>query len=537
MSNNLLKNLDDLKYFKNEDISFTLSSRMLHHGMDITEYIKTFYSYLNISQVESLFGFVNDFSPLYGGRGFNEKYTMDENHIAQMNDHAIGVSLTLTNHYFNEEVYHKSIPILQKHHKQGNSVVCVNDELALRIKKDFPLYVLKASLIKDLNSFEKVKKALDIYDLVVIPMEMNDDDEFLISLPNKERIILFANANCAYNCTSRICYSAISKDFIGKESPLQNCSKDILLRDQLGHVLFDIEKLHNFGFKRFKLVPDMGIKSELDERENTKTLLLEIMKKFKKVFYLFSFPKSGRTWLRYILANYINEYYKLGLEVNLHTMFTLIPNDDMDIQKGLSSYRYVKDTRFPLLVAFHKVLKPYSEGSNIVLLRNTYDLLVSEYFQHVYLLKRFEGSIKEFIRQKNGSLYGYCSFVNSLEFTTTNLLVITYEMMSKDITLVVKEVLTYLEIEIDEAILDKSIEQSSFENMRKDEVKRGIPGYKGDQNNPESLRMREGKVDHYSKYLDKDDIAYIKSYCESNLTSYSRELLKRLDIDFNKGAV
>jgi len=537
MSNNLLKNLDELKYFRNSKINFTISNRMLEKNMNIDTYIKTYYSFIDISQVESLFGFTQEFSPFYGGRGFNSVYSMDKEHLKQLDDDNLGLSLTLTNQYFNDDDYQKHISLLQKHHKLGNSIVCENDTLAKQIKKDFPLYKLKASLIKDLNNYEKVQKAFEIYDYVVIPMEMNDDDEFLKSLPNKDKIILFANANCAYNCTSRICYSSISKAISGKEKPAISCSKDVLPRDQLGHVFFNVKKLHSFGYTHFKLVPNLSVKKELDEKENTQELLLNIMKKFKSVFYLLSFPKSGRTWLRYILANYINLYYKLNLDINLHTMFNLIPNDSLDTKKGLTSYSFVKDDRFPILIASHNSLKSYTDENKIVLLRNVYDLLVSDYFQHIHFLKKYDGSIKEFIKERNSSLHRYCNFINSLENNANQTIVITYEMMHENIFDVIKELLNYLNMDIDNEILEQSIKYSTFENMKKDELIRGIPDYKGDKNDTNSFRIREGKVNNYDKYLDQEDIEYINQYCQNNLTPYSKELLEKLDINFTIGGL
>jgi len=537
MSDNLLRNVDALNFFKDKNLHYTISSRMIDKDMSIKDYVDKFYPYINLSQVESLFGFVEEYSSLYGGRAFNKKNTLDQNHILELYNNQIAISITLTNHYFSEDEYKENLPLLQKHHKKGNSIVCVNDDLAKRIKKDFPLYILKASLIKDLNTYEKVEEAFRIYDFVVVPMEMNDDDNFLNSLPNKDRVIVFANANCAYNCSSRICYSAISKKFMQKSLPAQTCSVDILPRDQLGHIFFDLKKLVKLGFTHFKLVPDGNIKRELEELRNIYSVLLNVFEKYKKVIYLFSFPKSGRTWLRYILANYINIYFKLDCDINLHTIFTLIPNDDLDKQKGLSVYRYVKDNRFPVLIASHKSLKPYDDRNLLVLLRNVYDLMVSEYFQHIHLLEKFKGSIKDFIREKQGSLYGYCKFINSLELNKNNAKIFTYEDMTKDISLVVKEILEYLDIAYDKDILENSVNLSTFKNMREDEINKGIPGYKGDPNKTNSLRMREGKVNNYSKYLDSEDIKYIKQYCENNLSTYSKKLLKEYGINFNGSIV
>lgn len=534
MSNNLLKSLDDLRRFENEKIDFTISNRMLDEETDVEEYVKKYFSFINLSQVSSLFGFTKEFVPLYGGRGFNHVESMNQTHLEQLDNHELGLSLTLTNNYFSEEDYQKSFSLLKKHHKSVNSVVCENDQLARRIRKDFPLYALKASLIKNLNTYEKVEKALKIYDYVVIPMEMNDDDEFLKSLPNKNKIILFANANCAYNCASRVCYAAISKGMIAKEMPQLTCSKDVLPRDLLGHVFFDVNKLHGFGFKHFKLVPNLAIKAELDEAQNTERLLLDIIKKFKPAFFLLSFPKSGRTWLRYLLANYINGYFDLNLDVNLHTMFTVVPNDSIDEQKGLNAYRYVKDSRFPILIASHKTLTTYNNDKKIVLLRGVYDVLVSDYFQHIHFLKKYDGDVKGFLREKNGSLYRYCKFLNVLELNASSTLALTYEMMHENIFSVMEDVLKYLNVEINQEILAKSISLSSFEKMREDELEHGLPGYKGDGNNSDSLRTREGKVDNYDKYLSQDDVDYVKEYCETNLNSFAKELLKKVGLDYAK---
>ena len=263
--NNLIPNNKELKYFRNRNIEFTISSRFIEPDESIERYLNKYFPYIDFSQVESLFGFDEEFVPLYGGRSFSNNGTISALQNKELQENSINISLTLTNHYFDEELYSKTKSLLQKHHKKGNSIVCTNDDLAKRIRADFPLYSLKASLIKDLNSLEKVEKALEIYDYAVIPMEMNDYDDFLDSLPNKERIILFANANCAYNCTVRICYQSISKKLAKNQSSEKSCSKDLLERDQLGQVYFDIKKFYNMGFTYFKLLPNTWQDQQKDE--------------------------------------------------------------------------------------------------------------------------------------------------------------------------------------------------------------------------------------------------------------------------------
>jgi hypothetical protein len=122
------------------------------------------------------------------------------------------------------------------------------------IRKDFPQYNIRASIIKNLNTVNKFKKALELYDDIVIPMDMNDDDEFLENLPEKGRMMLFANAACAYSCPSRICYAEISKFNQAKTDTIR-CKKQELGLQKYAYYFFNVEKFHQLGFSNFKLIP------------------------------------------------------------------------------------------------------------------------------------------------------------------------------------------------------------------------------------------------------------------------------------------
>ena len=171
-----------------------------------------------------------------------------------MEEHGICLSLTLTNHFFDEAVYRQSCDLLQRHHELGNSIICVSDKLARRLRQDFPNYILKASVIKNLNTLDKIRAALTLYDYVTVPMDKNDDDAFLEQLPEKRRIILFGNATCAYTCPSRTCYLGFSQEIQGKPVT-SKCSREMIPRPTLGLVHFDVNKLREMGFTHFKLVP------------------------------------------------------------------------------------------------------------------------------------------------------------------------------------------------------------------------------------------------------------------------------------------
>jgi hypothetical protein len=254
MQNNLIAVPEGLKAFRDKRLHYTVSSRSLTADMPASLYLKLMYPYCDLSRIKSMFGHTVFFSRLYGGRPFDAKHSFTDRHIAALAKRGIGIALNLTNHFFTAKNYADSLPLLEKHHKKGNSVVCANDELALRVRHDFPDYQLGASMIKELDTAEKIEMALQLYDTVVVPMNKNDDDRFLESIRHKDRVTLFGNAACAYTCPDRSCYLGISQKIAGFQTT-QSCSRNRLRRPDIGKVFYNVAKFADMGFNNIKLVP------------------------------------------------------------------------------------------------------------------------------------------------------------------------------------------------------------------------------------------------------------------------------------------
>ena len=254
MSDNLIDLKTHLDDFQDKRFKFMVSSRNLTYGMDVIQYLQMTYIYLDIDQIASVFGHTDIPSRLYGGRPATPENALSKIQVESLTNKNISLCLTLSNYYFDKDSYEESKPLLDRYHRKGNSIACTNDELALHIKKDFPDYELKASVIKNLNTLDKVAEALKLYDKVTIPMDKNDDDIFLQSMPEKERVILFANGSCAYTCPHRTCYQGISQKIVGMDVK-EECSKKSISREEKGIVFFDIKKFGDMGYRYFKLIP------------------------------------------------------------------------------------------------------------------------------------------------------------------------------------------------------------------------------------------------------------------------------------------
>lgn len=228
---------------------FTVSAR----GKPSNTAIKAFlgYSYtFPLDKIESIFGFVERCT-LYGGRVFKGPQ-LTPNDIDWMYGEGIGLRIPLTNHYVEREEYESYSWFFDKYHKKGNSIICTNNELARWVREDFPNYQLEASIIKNIDTYEKIEEALALYHTVVLPTHLNNDWEFLEKVPSKNRITLFAWAGCGVNCKSKICYPSISKINKNTGDGELKCSRSLKEREQLGRVYFDLDKYSEMGYSRFK---------------------------------------------------------------------------------------------------------------------------------------------------------------------------------------------------------------------------------------------------------------------------------------------
>lgn len=251
-----------------QDTIYTISARGKKANEPVDTFLSTFFPNIPFNKIDSVFGFV-EASTLYSGRPFLFRQISDED-TAYLYKNNIGVRIPFTNHYCSSNEYKENLPILEKYHKKGNSVITTNEDLARWIKKDFPDYQLEASIIKNIKTHDEIKRVLDIYDTVVLPMELNYKIDFLQNIEHKEHITLFGNGGCALTCPNRICYDYISKTNkkLAKKGYLSRyfhffikmglnnkwCMYNIKPRKLHGVKDFDLEVYKQMGYRRFKLL-------------------------------------------------------------------------------------------------------------------------------------------------------------------------------------------------------------------------------------------------------------------------------------------
>ncbi|MEW8091247.1 MAG: hypothetical protein AB2784_16645 [Candidatus Thiodiazotropha endolucinida] len=235
-------------------ISYSVSARMrsVNDG-DLLPHVVA-RSGLNLDQIDSVFGFL-EYSPLYGGRPFAAR-EISNCDVQSLYEHGIGLRLPLTNHSVSQDEYKQQAQFLRKYHRQGNTVIAVNDDFALWVKHDYPDYEVEASAINEIDTAEKVESALDLYDSVVLPVRCTTDEALLKSIPveTRSRIRIFATGGCAATCPSRICYRSFSK-YNKQLSGDLLCSMETKPRHFEGKVIYDLRVPKSLGYTKFKVVP------------------------------------------------------------------------------------------------------------------------------------------------------------------------------------------------------------------------------------------------------------------------------------------
>jgi len=229
-----------------------------------------------------------------------------------------------------------------------------------------------------------------------------------------------------------------------------------------------------------------------------------------------SIPKSGRTWLRAFLCAYFCR--RFGLE------FTLRPG------------RYAM-AGFPRIVFSHDLFEHRTKGHRwdrirgkylvprrelyrakiILLARDPRDCFVSLYLQLTRRdpnapVKLKQKSVSEMLRDEK---FGMLAIVNTMnnwlnEFSERdNFTLVRYETLRASPAEHFRDLLAVLgESSPDENIFQEALEFSRFDNMQKLEAAGAFDSnilHPGDARDPESFKVRRGKVGGYREYLLADD--------------------------------
>lgn len=211
-------------------------------------------------------------------------------------------------------------------------------------------------------------------------------------------------------------------------------------------------------------------------------------------FFIVSYPKSGNTWLRFIIANLISD--ELITMKNLNDFVPGIHNFKDKINQ-MDSPRFIK-SHFPFLKNYPKTIYIY---------RDYRDVLVS-YYHFQKSQEHFEGNISEFIRQKKHNPFGQwkkhveTALVHKKKYPD-KILILKYEDLLSNPEKEITRIISFCGL-AQKKELNEVIELCSFNSLQKNESQYG----KVFENKTLTF-FRKGKSNQWKEEFSDDDIKYI----------------------------
>lgn len=185
----------------------------------------------------------------------------------------------------------------------------------------------------------------------------------------------------------------------------------------------------------------------------------------KRDFILTSFPKSGNTWISFIIANIYNLSAGKYQEIDFHNIHEINPELGLEPKKD----RVFKE--FPQVFLSHQ--KYNKNFHNVILMiRDPWDVLYS-YYHYLKGERKKDISLPEVISHKTYGIHALVEHNESYFKKCRNLLILTYERMQKNPLKQIKALMDFMSIKLDESILLESIRKSDFNSMREVEIRKG----------------------------------------------------------------
>ena len=232
-----------------------------------------------------------------------------------------------------------------------------------------------------------------------------------------------------------------------------------------------------------------------------------------------SYPRSGRTWVRFFLGAYINHLYKLGLEVNWNNFAMLSPGYLCNERDGLLLF----PKGIPRMIFSHnRPIGRYFPNRNVVFItRNFCNIMISVYYFQKHRQKKHLSKLdlREFITHEfdfDDAISRINYFSQQLEIAQ-DVLIMPYESMRKSPETWFKKLVLFSNYKFEEDAFERALKFSSFSSMKKMEQRQ--MRYESD----EQYHTRKGEIDKPSSYLDEETIVFIENILENNLKGMLKE--------------
>ena len=236
---------------------------------------------------------------------------------------------------------------------------------------------------------------------------------------------------------------------------------------------------------------------------------------------LLTIPKSGTTYFRLILANYLNQLFNADNTVITHSMLSAwFPNVRDYILFGAAQYLQPNDiilntSYIDFIHGHHLKFLELCNARIVTIHRNPLDTIVSSFFHRYknrpsreHIFNEVSDSIDAILdgdKYYQGWIERYL-LIRKLALKKDNVLRISYEMLWREPISTFSIVLYYLRLPVDTDALHRAVDYANIKRVHDEETKSGtihpVDGFKG-------YFTRSGKIGQWKEHLSSDDVMYI----------------------------
>lgn len=255
-----------------------------------------------------------------------------------------------------------------------------------------------------------------------------------------------------------------------------------------------------------------GIKAAIPKRIKNRIMLHSAIR--KSDVFLVGHPKSGNTWLAFMLAVLAEKDREERVNIsNVGEFVPTIHNSDLSIS------RY-KNLHSPRIFRTESPNYPGAYPKTIYIIRDPRSVLLSYYHHCVHDTGRTDWPISDFVDE---ILAAGC--IQSLEPTLIrwdrqveswleraqhqSVSLVKYEDLKIDCKGALQQLSDFLGLDYDANLLELAVERGNFSSMRKDEKKFGAESYPGEKGK-RGFFVRKGKVDSWKEEMPPEAIEKIE---------------------------
>ena len=224
----------------------------------------------------------------------------------------------------------------------------------------------------------------------------------------------------------------------------------------------------------------------------------------KNQYFLVSFPKTGRTWLNYMLKQMVKQSNH-PLKNNENFIFNEHDNSEIIIENG------TRNNPLDLFKFTSRYI--YRRGKVLFLVRDPRDVVVSHFHQVTKRAKNpfVFNSISDFVKDDILGFKRIIQYYNLWYYqkdVPKDFLLIKYEDLLSHGVETLSEINKFFNIDITKDKIEKIYSESSADKMREKEKENKLEGFKSFGKDRDKLKVRNAINGGFINELSEDDILF-----------------------------